>query len=110
MLKAALVTIGIILAVGITVWITTSRLTPSINIEHKIDSLNKIDDSIKHKQVIIDSIIQDNEYRISDLEDSVSKVRNTTIIINKHYHDTITYVDKFGVHQLDSFFKLRYAY
>jgi len=110
MLKSALVAIAIILTVGVTVWITTSRLTPPVTIQQQIDSINKIDDSLKHGQVVLDSAINEHEDRISGIEDSIATVRTITITINKNYHDTITYIDKFGVQQLDSFFKTRYAY
>jgi len=110
MLKALLVAVGFILAVGLTVWITTSRLTPPVTIQHQIDSLNRIDDSLKHGQVVLDSAINEHEDRISGMEDTISKIKSNTVIINRHYHDTITYIDKFGVQQLDSFFKTRYAY
>jgi len=110
MLKSALVAIAIILTVGVTVWITTSRLTPPVTIQQQIDSLNRIDDSLKHKQFLLDSAINEHEDRISGMEDTISKIKSNTVIINRHYHDTITYIDKFGLQQLDSFFKKRYSY
>jgi hypothetical protein len=110
MLKATLVTIAIILTVGLTVWVLSPKSPSQINIENRIDSLCRIDDSLKYKQFLLDSAINEHEDRISGIEDSIATVRTITITINKNYHDTITYIDKFGLQQLDSFFKTRYAY
>ena len=112
-LKYFLIGVGIVIGIVILVAIFTPKVTlpqDTIEMQKKIDDLEKNNLELIKKQIEFDSASADYEQRIQDLELKISDVGASKVIIQKVYSDKIRKSRSSTPSDLDTFFKKRYNY
>lgn len=79
------------------------------NYQSKLDSIDNKILYLKEQQMKIDENISEFNNQISDVERTISKVKNEKTIIKEVYEKKINSIDKYTDAQLDSFFAERYG-
>lgn len=111
-LKIALIVAGALLLLYLIINISTKKETIQDNsyIKAQIDSLAKVNDSLKRKQAKLDSVSYEYQIQIDNLDWKVQNVGEKKTVIREYYHDRVKEPATYNPHQLDSFFKNRYSY
>jgi len=82
----------------------------NIYIKGQIDSLSKVNQTLKAKQDSMEDLSRKYEDAILDLDYRIQNVGESKTIIREVYHDKIKQPAKYTPKQLDGFFKKRYNY
>jgi len=75
---------------------------------NKIDSLNHNIDSVEAANKKLDTQIVKYTTEISNLDNSIDRIKNEKITIKEIYHEKINSVDHYDNTQIDQFFTNRY--
>jgi|688.fasta_scaffold529052_1 hypothetical protein len=103
---------GVLLVIYLLLFIFTKREKRVDNevIKQRIDSLNLVNQELVKKQNTLDSVTQEYNNRINDIDLKIKDIKKTKVIVREYYNDKIDASKRFSVDQADSFLKNRYNY
>jgi hypothetical protein len=111
--KYALIGLGIVIGIIILVNILTPKVVlpqDTEELQKKIQDLEANNLELIRKQIEIDSLTAQYDARIEDIENRLTDVGTSRVIIQKVYSDKITKSRTSTPSDLDTFFKQRYNY
>ena len=112
LLKYFLIGVGVFIAfiVLLNVIIPKPKTTDTSEFEKQIENLKNENLELLKKQAVLDSINLDYEERIQNIEDKLTDLGQSKVIIQKIYSDKIQKSKESTPSDLDTFFKKRYNY
>jgi len=111
--KYFLIGIGVIIGIIILINILTPKVTlpqDTEELQKKIEALEANNLELIKKQIEFDSLTAQYDARIEDIENRLTDVGTSRVIIQKVYSDKITKSRTSTPSDLDTFFKQRYNY
>ena len=90
------------------IFFLTPKVKMSTEQRFKIDSLNTSINSLQQQQIKLDNNIYEYNQKISQIDNSIDKIKNEKTIIREYYHEKIINVDNLSTSEIDSFFANRY--
>jgi hypothetical protein len=111
--KYFLIGIGVVIGIIIIVNILTPKVVlpqDSKDLQKKIEDLEANNLELIRKQIEIDSLTAQYDARIQEIENKLTDVGTSRVIIQKVYTDRINKSKTATPSELDSFFKQRYNY
>jgi hypothetical protein len=111
-IKPVLYIIGILLIIYYIAPIFTGgdKFKENTEVLKAIDSLKQETIKLEQHQAYLDSLSQEYELKIVDVDDRISNIKSGTTIIKEYHHDRIKNSTNYNSTQVDSFFKDRYNY
>jgi hypothetical protein len=103
---------GVLLVMYLLILIFTKRdkRVDSDVIKQKIDSLDKVNEKLIIKQNELDSITQEYNAKIEEIDGKINDIKRRKVIVREYYNSEIDKTKQFTVNQADSFLKNRYNY
>jgi hypothetical protein len=111
--KYALIGLGIVIGVIILVNVLTPKVVlpqDTKELQKKIEDLEANNLELIKKQIEFDSLTAQYDARIEDIENRLTDVGTSRVVIQKVYSDKITKSRTSTPSDLDTFFKQRYNY
>lgn len=104
--------VGCLLLLYLLIFIFTKRDRRVDNqmIKQRIDSLDKVNKQLIIKQNQLDSITQEYNAKIEEIDGKINDIKRRKVIVREYYNSEIDKTKQFTVNQADSFLKSRYNY
>lgn len=102
--------IALLVYVAVSISTSVQKFKEPKELIHKVDSLQKQNDSLKNSLIDLYNINDDYEVKIDSLNIQIDSLEKLVSGVKKVHHNTIGKVRKYNDTQVDSFFKSRYKY
>lgn len=79
-------------------------------LDSKLEEIDKSTKKLEAAQLKYDSLIKEQENKISDIDYKIDNIKEKTTIVREYYHEISKKADNYNSSQIDSFFKIRYNY
>ena len=79
-------------------------------LDSKLEEIDIRTKKLEAAQLKYDSLIKEQENKISDIDYKIDNIKEKTTIVREYYHEISKKADNYNSSQIDSFFKIRYNY
>lgn len=106
------IVVGCLLLLYLLMFIFTKRdrRVDNQDIKNKIDSLNLVNERLVVKQRELDSMTQEYDVKLQEIDERIETIKGRKVIIREYYNNQIDKSKRFTVNQADSFLRDRYNY
>lgn len=106
------IVVGCLLLLYLLMFIFTKRdkRVDNQDIKKKIDSLNLVNERLVVKQRELDSMTQEYDVKLQEIDERIETIKGRKVIIREYYNNQIDKSKRFTVNQADSFLRDRYNY